>query len=375
MSIQTIQSKFCLNDDIYLLNHSVGKLPRSTRDIFEQQYFSPWETANGDPWQHWLTIIEDFQKNLADFFNAQPHEFCPQSNISSGLSKLLGALPVSSKRKTLVYTENDFPSTGFVIQQAQKLGFTPRAISKELDPQDINIWNEQLTDDVAAVLIAHVHYNTSRLIPVEAISRLCHARGIFSIVDIAQSAGIVPIDLQAWQADAVIGSSVKWLCGGSGAAYLWMKNEIAEYLQPTDVGWFSHQSPFEFDINHFEYHQGALRFWGGTPSVAPYCIATNGIKVIRGIGVKNIRRHNEQLTQMLVESAQENGHELNTPDHIDHRGGTLVIKLDSNREESIQEALITQGVKFDTRELGIRISPHIYNTKEEIEVLLSSLER
>lgn len=375
MNTQTIQSKFCLNDDIYLLNHSVGKLPRSTREFFEKQYFSPWETADGDPWQHWLNIIDDFQRTLASFFNAQPDEFCPQTNISSALSKLLGALTVSKERNTLLYTENDFPSTGFVIQQAKKLGFTPKIIDKTMDPQNLNVWDEQLTDDVAAVLIAHVHYNTSRLIPVDEIGRLCQARGIFSIVDIAQSAGIIPIDLQTWNVDAVLGSSVKWLCGGSGAAYLWMKNDTAERLTPSDVGWFSHQSPFEFDINNFEYHKGALRFWGGTPSVAPYCIASNGIQVMHDIGIDTIRAHNELLTQALINGVKENGHQLNTPEQANQRGGTLVIKLASNREKSIQQKLIALGVKFDARALGIRISPHIYNTQEQVKVLVSALER
>lgn len=370
-----IESSFCLNDDIYLLNHSVGKLPRSTREIFEQEYFAPWENADGDPWQHWLAIIENFQSSLAQLFNGQAHEFCPQANISSALSKLLGALATSTdNRKTLLYSENDFPSTGFVIQQAKQLGFTPKVITKELDPQDLNVWNEHLTHEVAAVLIAHVHYNTSRLIDVEAITQLCRQRGIFSIIDIAQSAGIIPIDVQQWQADAVIGSSVKWLCGGSGAGYLWMKDEVAEQLTPSDVGWFSHQLPFEFDINHFKYHRGALRFWGGTPSVAPYCIATNGIKTVDTIGVKTIRAHNQQITQTLVDQLQEFGHRLNSPINAEARGGTLVIKLIDKYEQSIQKKLNQLNVKFDTRALGIRISPHIYNSQEQMHVLIQAMK-
>ncbi|MGH1372010.1 MAG: aminotransferase class V-fold PLP-dependent enzyme [Cellvibrionaceae bacterium] len=374
MSLLDAESMFCLNDDIYLLNHSVGKLPRSTREIFEQDYFSPWENADGDPWSRWLTIIENFQQALAQLFNGQPHEFCPQANISSALSKLLGALQVSDKRKTLLYSENDFPSTGFVIQQAKRLGFNLKIIPKTLDPQDLNVWSDHLTNDISAVLIAHVHYNTSRLIAVEDITRLCRQRGIFSVVDIAQSAGIVPIDLQTWSADAVIGSSVKWLCGGSGAAYLWLKDEVAEHLAPTDVGWFSHQSPFEFDINHFRYHSGALRFWGGTPSVAPYCMATNGINTIHGIGVDKIRRHNQQITQPLAEELHDYGHHLNTPLDPEIRGGTLVIKLAEKSDCKIQEKLRAQNIKFDARALGIRISPHIYNSSRQIGVLREALK-
>jgi len=368
-----IQSRFCLNDDIYLLNHSVGKMPTSTRAFVEQNYFAPWESSASDPWQQWLTVIEGFQQALASLFNARPSEFCPQTNISSGLVKVLGALTPTPGKTVLLYSENDFPSTGFVIQQAEKLGFSPKAISKECDPQDIDVWQEHLTDEVAAVLIAHVHYNTSRLIPVAEICSLCRKKEIFSIVDIAQSAGIVPIDFSQWEADAILGSCVKWLCGGSGAGYLWMRDKVALTLSPKDVGWFSHQSPFEFDINHFQYHQSVLRFWGGTPSVTPFCIASNSISEINNIGVDRIRQHNRLLTQHLVDQLPDSGHQLNSPSSPERRGGTLVIQLSAQKEKTICEALTRNRFQFDARALGIRISPHIYNTVDQINQLSTIL--
>lgn len=373
MTSSELQSQFCLNDDIYLLNHSVGKMPCSTRAIVEQHYFSPWETSTGDPWPQWLSVIEGFQQSLAALFNAQANEFCPQTNISSGLVKLLGSMTLRPEKTTLLYSENDFPSTGFVIQQAEKLGFSPKQMSKEYDPQDIESWNEHLTNDVAAVLIAHVHYNTSRLVPVDAIGALCRQRDIFSIVDIAQSAGVVPIDFSRWPVDAVLGSCVKWLCGGPGAGYLWLADDVASALTPKDVGWFSHQSPFEFDINHFQYHQGALRFWGGTPSVLPFCVASNSIKTINEIGVKSIRLHNQLLTQHLVEQLPDSSHQLNSPCSPEQRGGTLVIKLSPRSEKSICKTLVQNRVQFDSRALGIRISPHIYNSAEQIDRLAAIL--
>lgn len=365
MNTKAFRQQFALNEDIYLLNHSVGKMPISTQTILNQQYLDPWQTSSGDPWPQWLEVIDHFRGSLAALFNADADDFCPQTNISGGLTKLLGALPKRRGKDVLLYTENDFPSTGFVIQKAQALGYHLRCMPSELNPQDINVWSDNLTDDVAAVLIGHVHYNTSRRIPVEEITRLCRQREIFSIVDIAQSAGIVPIDFKKWRADAILGSCVKWLCGGPGAAFLWIENSVAESLNPIDVGWFSHQSPFEFDIHRFEYHRGALRFWGGTPSVLPYCIAANSINTINDIGVDSISAHNQELTHYLVENL--GSHRLSTPAEKKLRGGTLVIKLVNDRENSIQQRLAKNCVRFDSRALGIRLSPHIYNSMEEIQ--------
>ncbi len=368
-----IGDTFCLNDDIYLLNHSVGKMPRSTEAVIKESYLQPWQTADGDPWPQWLAVIDRFRQALAKLFGANAEDFCPQANVSSGLSKLLAALPFNNRRKTLLYNENDFPSTGFVMEQARRMGFETRCIPNTLNPLDLNIWEKYLGHDIAAVLIAHSHFNTSKLAPAAEICQLARARGVFSVVDVAQSAGIVPIDLQQLGADAILGSSVKWLCGGSGAGFMWIAPDKIEELKPLDVGWFSHQDPFEFDIHHFHYHQSALRFWGGTPSILPYAIAANSIGCIERIGVKKIRKHNSELIQRLIENL--NTHTLKTPKEKTMRGGTLVLQLNPDHKDRILLDLKNAKIKFDQRSLGIRLSPHIYNTTDQINLVADILKQ
>jgi len=205
--------------------------------------------------------------------------------LPTSLSKLIQSLPNSEKRNVILASERDFPSAGFVLEQAQRLGYTLRLIPKEEDIQSIETWNEYLSNDIHSVFVTQVLYSSNALIPAKEICKLARKRNIFSIVDMAQAAGIVPIDLEQIKPDAVVGSCIKWLCGGPGAGYLWIAQERIAQLEPLDVGWFSHQDPFEFDINNFEFSASASRFWGGTPSVIPYIVATNSLRLINQIGV------------------------------------------------------------------------------------------
>lgn len=361
---------FVAANGIYLLNHSVGRMPASARDYAEKYYFSAWETGYPDAWTLWLEALGEFNHALANLFNSGIGNFCPQPNISSAVSKTLAALPAKKDKDVILISEHDFPSVGFSIQQAERLGFQIRFIPASSDLQQLQTWSDVLTPDIHTVLITHVHFNTSRLIPVDQVTQLTRERGITSIIDIAQSSGVVPIDLQQWQADVVVGSCVKWLCGGAGAGFIWIDPEYIHELKPVDVGWFSHQNPFEFNIHHFEYADNSARFWGGTPSVLPYVVASNSINLIANIGVETIREHNQRLTRSIIESI--NPAFVVTPIDADKRGGTLVIKLP--QQERVEKALTEAGVHYDSRALGMRLSPHIYNTQPEIDQVIECLK-
>ncbi len=360
---------FVPHEGIYLLSHSVGCMPRSTRSCVDKSFFAAWEQGDPDAWSGWMPVFDDFRQALARLFNASAADFCPQVNISSGLTKVIHALPEREGKRVIVLSENDFPSTGFVIQQAQKKGYEIRWLAANANLLSLDTWEQALTDDVQCVLISHVHFNTSTRTPVQSVVELARQRHIFSVVDIAQSSGVVPIDLTQWQADVVLGSCVKWLCGGPGAGFLWINPSAIGQFEPVDAGWFSHQNPFEFDIKHFQYADDASRFWGGTPSVVPFAIAANSINTIADIGVEQIAEHNQRLTRKVIEAVDPSC--LQTPEADAHRGGTLVLKL--AQQEAVENRLTDVGVRFDARALGIRLSPHIYNTEAEIVQVIDCL--
>ena len=259
---------------------------------------------------------------------------------------------------------------GFVTQQAERLGYQTRMIPASTDPQDCSTWQDYLSEDIGVALVTHVHSNTSALMPVADITALARQRGIVTVVDIAQSVGVVPIDLAQWQADFVLGSCVKWLCGGPGAGFLWADPDIIQQCEPVDVGWFSHANPFEFDINDFRYAEDALRFWGGTPSVLPYVMAGHSIAVLQDIGIDSVREHNLGFNQAIIDSLEPTS--VLTPATPAHRGGTLVLQFGA-QQQAIEQGLNAAGVRFDARATGLRMSPHIYNNNEEMEVVIECL--
>ena len=354
-------------NNIYLLSHSIGRMPAATKKILQQDLLATWTSDNEDIWNHWLSSIDTFKVAIAGLFNAQANEFCPQTNISSGLTKFIDSLPTAHPtRRGILACENDFPSSGFVFQQATQKGYQLKTLSHDAKVHQIDTWDKALTSDIHSVFITHVHYNNSYKAPVSEITKLARERDIFSIVDVAQSAGVVPVDFTDWNADAVVGSCIKWLCGGPGAGWLWVNPNLVTQLQPSDVGWFSHKNPFEFDINHFEYAQDSSRFWGGTPSVIPFMIAANSIKLLNEYGVERIAKHNQTFIESIIEVVDPST--LVSPKDKSVRGGTLVIN--PRDREVVEENLRAADVQFDSRAQGIRLSPHIYNTADQIATVV-----
>ena len=358
------EDQFVPHDGIYLLNHSVGRPPVSSRKHLLESYFEPWEHAGADVWPAWLKQIEGFRSALGLLLNAHVSDLCPQTNVSSALTKLVHSITVRPGRKKILLHAESFPSMGFVVQRAAKLGYGLTMIPAPMDPCDINTWFDYMTDDIGMVLVTHVHSNSSAMAPVAEIAAVARQREILSIIDIAQSIGVVPIDLAAWNADFVLGSCVKWLCGGPGAAFLWVHPDRIQDCEPIDVGWFSHANPFEFDINSFRFAEGALRFWGGTPSVLAYVVAANSISVIDNIGVETVRKHNLAITQSMLEQLDPNV--VVSPREPESRGGTLVLNF-GDRQAEAAHRLEQANVQFDTRATGHRVSPHIYNVSTEVD--------
>ncbi len=363
---------FFLPQGTYLLNHSVGCLPCQTARE-KEDFFNLWKCQGGEAWDKWLLSINEFGQSLASLLNGSSEEFCPQTNISSAVSKILLSLPRRQSREKLIISEMDFPSIGFIMGQMERLGYKLKIIPSECGTFSLERWKEYLTEDTQLVFITHVIYGNSFMNPVREIVEYAKKQGIFTLVDIAQSVGVVPINLRAWNADFVVGSSIKWLCGGPGAGFLWANTEAISQFCPLDVGWFSHENPFEFDIANFRYSNTAKRFWGGTPSVIPFVIAKSSIDMINHIGVEKIRTHNQYLTETLIQTALANNLTVKTPISPPRRGGTVAI--DFKKPQQVFESFKQENIFIDMRPgFGLRFSPHIYNDYEEIKKVSTLLK-
>lgn len=354
----------------YLLNHSAGLPPLSSAEALQKGLFEPW-TANDDQvWTHWIDAIDNFRAQLAKVINHDAEMLCPQPSVSSGLSQILSALPMQAPRNRLLIAERAFPSLGFVFSVAERQGFEVVMVPKEENTLDPNTWAKYLDERVHCVVFTHVHSNTSECHDIAPLCKLARACGAISVIDVAQSIGIRTVDAPSWDPDFIVGSCLKWLCGGSGAGFLWVNPARVRDCEPADVGWFSHSNPFEFDIHNFDYAPDALRFWGGTPSVTPALVAGHSIEAILNLGIDRVEAHNRALSQALCDALPDKV--LRSPLDPAARGGTVVVHCGSE-QNSFTQRLSQAGLQFDERIEGVRLSPHLYNGSDNIEAVLDAL--
>ena len=361
-----ITKKFIQHKGIYLLSHSVGLPLEAAMSKSEDEFWQPWVKADGEIWSHWLSSIDRFRELLSKLLNSDMGNFCPQTNISSAVTKIIFSLEAPVKKNVILVSEEDFPSVAFALQKSHCLGYQLRYIPSNLDLNNMQVWDDYLTDDVGLVLVTQVQSNNGRQLPIPAITSMSKERSILSLVDIAQAVGILTIDIQKWSVDFIVGSCVKWLSGGPGAAFMWVNPNIVQDCKPSDVGWFSHEDPFEFKIHDFRYAKNALRFWGGTPSVYPYLVASSSLEFVCDIGVDIIRKHNIARTDQILEILDE--HDLISPLDINSRSGTMIIHFGRNHNRMVQ-IFNDHNVHFDSRSKGIRLSPHLYNCEDQMDIL------
>ncbi len=360
------REKFHLPGKHYFLSHSVGAQPVGYDDAMAASYAKPWRTQGAEIWDTWFKALERFKAGLAPLIGANANDICPQPNVSSGLSKVMLSLPERPGRNKIVLTEDDFPTVGFVLAQARRLGYELVFLPGGKALADPDTWTPAFQDDVQMVLVTQVFSNTSTRTPCAEIARRAKERGVFTMFDIAQSAGSVPTALNDWGADFAIGTSLKYLCGGTGAAYLWAAPSTADKSAPMDVGWFSHAQPFEFDIHNFEYADGAARFTGGTPSIAPFAGACASHELLNRHGVPFIHEYNQALLSRLIDGLPSEVLVSNTQQGA--RGSAALINVKDY--DATARLLKEAGIMHDTRQGAVRVSIHLYNDENDIDALL-----
>ncbi|MBL4852707.1 MAG: aminotransferase class V-fold PLP-dependent enzyme [Robiginitomaculum sp.] len=358
----------------YFLTHSVGCLPKQTSDDVAKDFFGPWQASGGNAWPDWLGILTRFRVSMGEILGVSGNTICPQTNVSSALTKIIHSLPMRKGRDVILLSEQDFPTIGFALKQAERAGYKLKFITGNIT--DAQVWADAMDNTVAVAHITHALSNTSHLLPVADICKAAKAADIITIVDIAQSVGIVPIHIPDWQADFVIGTSVKFMCGGPGACFMYASDEMIELSHPIDVGWFSHENPFEMDIRDFRYADDAMRFFGGTPSPAPFAAALSAHTLLNKSGIEAAHIYVQSVLNDLVSELEDGV--LVSPRNAAQRGGTLVVApggVAPKHRTQFTESLNAANILFDEREEGFRFSFHHYTPKEDVKTLSDVLNR
>jgi kynureninase len=354
---------------VYLKSHSVGCQPRAAAPALQARLLDPWRDT-GEAWPDWLAAIDDWRAALGSLIGVEARDLCPATNVSAALSRYLSALGAATTRRTILLAPSAFPTIGYVAGGLAAAGWTARYLPADADVRDPASWSAALDDEVALVVAMHVSSNSGALTDIAAVAAAAKAAGARCVADCAQSIGIVPVTPAAWGADAVIGTSVKWLCGGPGAAWLWVAPHDRTHLDPMERGWWSHEDPFEMDIADFRYAPDARRWWGGTPDVAPFVLSTTGIAEIAAIGVEAIAAHNRMLQAMLRDALEAKTHAWRWP--AGDIGGTLCLDTGTDQPR-VAAALAAHHIRADFRGTILRLSFHAYNGVADVERTVAAL--
>jgi len=224
------------------------------------------------------------------------------------------------------------------------------------------------------VVVSHVAFLSSSVQDLCSITERAHDVGALVVADLYQSAGTLPVNVREIGVDFATGGSVKWLCGGPGAGYLYVRRDLWDKLEPKLTGWMAHEEPFAFEGGAIRYAPTAFRFLNGTPNIPGMYAARSGYDIINTIGVENIRRKSKAQTAKLIQLAEEAGFKVNSPVDPESRGGTVVIDVPD--AQLVTEELLRRDFLVDFRpRAGIRISPHFYTKDEELDLIIREIKK
>ena len=351
----------------YLVSHSLGAMPRAAVDSL-QAFADAWMTRGVRAWSEgWWEMGRTVGDLLAPIVGAPPGAISMHQNASVAQAIVGSCFRYDGPRRRIVLTSLEFPTNIYVFEGFRRYGAEVVVVPGE-DGIRTNL--ERLLDaiDERTILVplSLVLFRSSYIQDARAVIEKAHRVGAHVILDIYQAAGVIPIDLQALGADFAVGGSVKWLCGGPGAGYLYVRPDLAPALEPAFVGWAAHAEPFEFDAAPIRYAAAPERFQSGTPNVPALYAARAGYEIVASIGVPAIRERSLQLTRRLIDHAKAAGFRINTPDADAERAGAVIVDVPDGYAAT--QELIRRGVIVDYRPgAGIRMSPHFYNTEEEID--------
>ena len=356
---------------VYLNNCSLTPLPRRGRERIER-FTREWTDLGGRAWyDHWIGEYEALRGDVAAVLGADADEIAIEPNVSAGLVGIASAIDYAVRPKVVV-ADLDFPTDGHAFHAVAPRGARVEFVrSPDRVRVPLELFERAVDERTAAVCTGHVYFTSGWIQDVKALAEICHRKGALLIVDAYQSIGALPFDVRASGVDYLVGGTLKWLMGGPGIAFLYARREVADAAHPSAVGWWGVADPFSFDIERLRPGVGARRFEYGTPAVAAIYAARAGIELLGEVGIATVRERHQLLSQRLLDGARAQGWTVRCPP--DARERTSIVTLEHPDPQAAVEALRAKGVICDSRPGLIRLSPHYFNTPEEMDRALDAL--
>lgn len=350
----------------YLVSHSLGAMPKAVGDEL-QQFAATWGSRGVRAWHEgWWEMAADTADLLAPIIGVPKGTLTMHQNVTVAQTVIASCFDFKGPRNRIVLQDLDFPSNHYLFEGFRKYGAEIVYVkSDDTVTAPIDRLVDAIDERTLLVPISYVLFRSAAIQDVRPVIEKAHKVGARVILDLYQAAGAIPLDIGGLGADFAVGGSVKWLCGGPGAGYMYVRQDLIGQMQPAASGWAGHAAPFAFATGASDRAGGIERFQSGTPNVPVYYMARAGYRIVNEVGVAAIREKSLRLTRIMMDAARAQGWRLNTPERDEQRGGSIVIDVPD--AERVSSALIASGVIVDYRpNAGIRMAPHFYNSEAEV---------
>ncbi|HKW66524.1 MAG TPA: aminotransferase class V-fold PLP-dependent enzyme [Terriglobales bacterium] len=358
----------------YLISNSLGAMPRGVYNALHN-YADTWATRGVRAWEErWWMLASQVGDQIGALMNAARGSVATFQNVTTCQAVVASCFDFSGKRNKVVYSDLNFPSVMYFWEAQRSRGARVHMVKCD---DGIHVPTERLLEAIdentLLVPVSHVIFRSAYINHARAIVERAHKVGAHVVLDTFQSLGTVPVDVQQLEVDFACGGVLKWLCGGPGTSYLYVRPDLGRKLQPTFTGWTAHQNPFAFEVGPNRYTEPPYRFMNGTPNIPALETVSPGLKILSEIGIEKIREKSIRQTARLIELADQHGWRVNTPRDPHRRGGTVSIDMPNSKE--VCEQLLKRDILVDWRpKAGVRFSPHFYNTDQELETGIAAVE-
>jgi kynureninase len=358
----------------YLISNSLGAMPRKVYDNLHA-YADSWAQRGVRAWEEgWWEMAVSVGDKIAPLIGASPGEISLHQNVTLTQAVISSCFDFRGPRNKVVLTDLEFPSIQYFYHEQRRMGARVELVGSR-DPVriDLDKFLAAIDETTLLVPISLVLFRSAYIVDAHAIIERAHRVGAHVILDTFQATGTIPVDVHALNADFAVGGVLKWLCGGPGVAYLYVREDLRAKLRPALTGWIAHQRPFSFETGSIAPRQDSFRYLNGTPHIPALYACQPGLDILNEVGIDAIRAKSVRMTTLLLEGAKSRGWSANTPQNPVERAGT--VSIDCPHAPEVCRELLARDILVDYRpNAGVRFSPHFYNREEECDFALSQID-
>ena len=363
-----------LKSTTYMISNSLGAMPRGVCDSL-QAYADSWATRGVRAWEEgWWEMAVAVGDKIAPLIGAQAGEISLHQNVTITQAIITSCFDFRGPRNKVVMCDLEFPSTQYFYNEQTRNGARIETVpSQDRIRLDVDKFLAAIDETTLLVPISLVLFRSSYIVEARAIIERAHRVGARVILDVFQATGAIPVDVRGLGADFAVGGVLKWLCGGPGVGYLYVREDLRGTLRPALTGWIAHRRPFAFETGAVDPRSDSFRFLNGTPHIPALYACQPGLDIVNQVGVAAIREKSLRMTARLLECAKSRGWRVNTPEKSAERAGT--VSVDCPHAAEVCRELLARNILVDYRpQAGVRISPHFYNREEECDFALAQME-